>query len=158
MKHAPGSLKGPNARFYGRIVKSDAAFRAECWAEEEFFSHHAVEAAETQTLKPSKKRKPGSNNGLFSAVSVWSWKHPMRKQPCFASPASRPVRRASRGPSGPSRQRALDTAATRAPAISGSLRLNSATRPLRVVETGRQMSIAPGGPGRRVWAMLFKLH
>jgi hypothetical protein len=51
MKHAPGSLKGPNARLYGRIVKSDAAFRAECWAEEEFFSHHAVEAAETQTFE-----------------------------------------------------------------------------------------------------------
>jgi hypothetical protein len=50
MKHNPGSLAGPNATLNGRVRRNGAAFQAECWAEAEFASHHAVEAAETQTF------------------------------------------------------------------------------------------------------------
>ncbi len=51
MKHKPGSLAAPQATLNGRVREDGAAFHAECWAEAEFASHHAVEAIELQTFK-----------------------------------------------------------------------------------------------------------
>ena len=34
-------------------------------------------------LKKSKMRKPGSNNGHFSAASMWSWKRPASETAIF---------------------------------------------------------------------------